>query len=1133
MRLGLCLFLLISLAARANEPCERALSSAPIQVELERLRPLPLDLPTVREGVRKLIRNLTPLHGDFTDIQQINEDLAAGRLPPELARELLTEMRYSVEDRASEDLSKWDGRTRSGRELLEGYKILLKRLQASVALANSIDEKPVKEATEPELAETKAQEALRRLARKELAREAAREIRERDEEDSEIESMSADEFAKRMQEAAEKLDKRRDRMSSKIPDQTPDQMPESAKQVEQRLKQEPVPDAEQKVMDRILREAREKQKQKRAEQRQQEQQRQDAKRKERGKKSEEKEEDKGKAEAREKTEKSGEDQDNESEGEGQGQEEGESEGKGKSQGQGKKPGREGKEKGKGQEGTDEGADDSEGQADGEDQTGGRKANGQGGEETDTGETDSSEAAGDGQAEGVSEGESAGQPGGRKAQAESRNSDGDLSEYQRRAGAEDYDKLETADSGDEEFPENPGDGEIEGGGTLNQAMVQDLARFLKEMNLDEMRRSAEAQDVEPSREKETSAGPKEASFSPRPKPSRQKIEPTKPPQKMALESKKVELISALLKQLWERILNSYDSSEAFFSALNQYVTISNKYGAQLRVDAFRQEAARALEFYQQLRGQQVEYKAFSELAQSLAGTLAGDEGQPLLRKIKFIHTLLAEKNRLNLLSAKESALFAFTSKIMASLDGIQPGDQQIVDAFLKRMLGPLSFNAIHSQYAGADSQLNIGRLAADVREGRLNDFLLYPRLEPYINILLNTQEVPSSYWRYEGAEVPVNEADFELVQADEFDEMPKFYRDGAPLNLDLLRLLSGDMLRYQYRDPLEKFDPKKPKPKRVSVVLVDMSGSMGGANKFVLRNAIMLAYLDKAQRDVVRDGGEHVVYFIPFDAEPKPATRLATPGAAQEYFNNMRKSPLTAGGDDSITGAVVEAYTMISKEQEESGGGELETANILLLTDAVAPVDFPKIVEARKKIQGEVNVKLNALTMGDYNKDVTELVQSQGGSGAGALGEVYHQHIPYPEVQALLHIDPVDFVDDAKLEGKPIVLPPRLTEDLTRAAGGVANQFARARMNSTSTLQEVTTHLERTPSFEDGAQELNALFQELPNKAMTATWTATERAELLQRVVADFALQLQVEVAEVYSQLQPRTRDSLRSWLGAD
>ncbi len=743
-------------------------------------------------------------------------------------------------------------------------------------------------------------------------------------------------------------------------------------------------------------------------------------------------------------------------------------------------------------------------------------------------------------EGQDPGEGQEESSGAKTNSESRDSSGDLSDYHRRQAAEDYSKLETTEGDDSELPETPGDGEIEGGSTLNQSMVRDLARFLKEMDIEQLRKAADAEaeaEAEAEQDKSLQLSSPSTSAPPSTRPreeisrSKAKARDTGPRKKLDLARKRNELIEKLLRQIWERILSSYDNSEAFFSAINQYVTIANKFGAQLKVDAFRLEAARALEFYQKLRGQQVEYKAFSEIAHSLAGTLAGEESQPLLRKIKYIHTVLAEKSRLGLLTSKEQPLFNLTSRILASLDGIKAGDGQIVEAFLKRMLGPLSYNAIHAEYAGGGAQLNTGRLAEDVRSGKLNDFLLYPKLEPYINILLNTQEVPSSYYRYEGDEVPVNDADFELVQADEFDEMPKFYRDGSPLTLDLLRLLSGDMLRYQYRDPVEKFDPKKPKPKRVSVVLVDMSGSMGGANKFVLRNAIMLAYLDKAQRDVVRDGGEHVVYFIPFDAQPKPATRLATPGSAQEYFNNLRATPLTAGGDDSITGAVVEAYSMIHKEQEEQGGGELETANILLLTDAVARVDFPQIVEARKKIQGDVKVKLNALTMGDYNKDVTELVESQGGAGAGALGEVYHQHIPYPEVESLLNVNPVDFVDEAKLEGKPLPLPPRMTEELTRVAAGVGNQFARGRMNSAAVLQEVVADLDRVHSADGGAEELNNLLMELPNKAMTSSWTASERAELLQRVVREFALALNVTEGEVYKQMNQATIAALKSWLG--
>src|SRR5690606_4385181 len=105
-----------------------------------------------------------------------------------------------------------------------------------------------------------------------------------------------------------------------------------------------------------------------------------------------------------------------------------------------------------------------------------------------------------------------------------------------------------------------------------------------------------------------------------------------------------------------------------------------------------------------------------------------------------------------------------------------------------------------------------------------------------------------------------------------------------------------------RDEIERFDPKKPKPKKVSVVLVDVSDSMKAENKFVLRNSLMNAYLDKSQRDVLIEGGQHAVYFIKFDSKAHNPVRLGSPEDAQNFFNNMRSNPISNGGSTSVTAA---------------------------------------------------------------------------------------------------------------------------------------------------------------------------------------------------------------------------------------
>jgi uncharacterized protein YegL len=1032
---ALSLFAAGTFAADGGD-CERALTPRSIEGALSGLPPLALDIPTVREGVRKLLRDLVPLHRDFDSLKSLETDLVSGRLSPRLAQRALDRQYERVSRQALDKLNDWNGES-AGRELLEGYKILLKRLQASKGLAKNLAERtashpqPEEESEEPQQLTPDTQESLKEMAREELARSARRELENENSQDTEraekqLREMSREKLDELLKKAADNFERNQQQ------DQGQESNPEQQKledQIHERIKQ-----------------AAEERRQKQHQQQAQEPQ----------------------------SESSGDESSPEDEVLEKMQREAKIEAKAAREAA------------------------QQAQSGSELQSGDSQSEGQ----------ESQDKSSDGDKEG--------------AQDHSAKSE-------RRKGADKYDKATEQEGDSKEFNQEGSDGRIEGGVTGDKAIGRDLAKFLEKLNFGKMSKEiAEKRKSEPPRKKNTPISPrawKSKDSSTRDGESRRENRNIDIDQ-----NKTAELVSALLKVIWPRILESYDQSESFFSAINQYATIANKYGAQLHADSLRLEAERALKFYQSLRSQGVSYKNFEDLANSLVGDFSSGEGA-LIRRIRFLHELLQEKHRQHILSDKEETLFNLTTRILESLAPGQANDEQIVASFLKKLMGPLSMNTIQAKYGDSAGRLDIHKLSRDIRGGALTDLILYPRLEPYMNILLNEQEVPSVNHRFDGPEVPVNNADFDLIQADELDEMPHFYRDGTPLNLDLLRLLSGDMLRMRYQDEVERFDPKKPKPKKVSIVLVDMSGSMDSNQKYVLRNALMNAYLDKSQRDVVRDGGEHVVIFIPFDARPQAAQRQGSIEQAQGYFDNLRNHPLKAGGDDSITGAVVEAYNMIHKEEQE-GGGELERANILLLTDAVAPVDFKQITAAREKLSEKTKVKLNALTMGDYNQDVTQLVEL---AADGAIGEVSHQHIPYPEIQMLMGNHSVELIEDAKYEGKNPRLKSADYAELSRKTNAVALQFSHRRMDVAGHLREIRIRLKQAMEKQGQPKQnkLAQVFRELINQQLAGGWSPAERAEMIAVTAEAFARRLAGGNEDPLDYLDAKTLRALLTWIGED
>src|SRR5690606_904984 len=117
-----------------------------------------------------------------------------------------------------------------------------------------------------------------------------------------------------------------------------------------------------------------------------------------------------------------------------------------------------------------------------------------------------------------------------------------------------------------------------------------------------------------------------------------------------------LFQIYLKRLIQQILEKYSSTQPFFSAINQYITIANKWGATERLDWARQEAAAALNFYHELQGTGVEYKELADLSLSFVGSMDATANNQLFQYIHFLHSLLKEKNRKSALNQGEQRLF---------------------------------------------------------------------------------------------------------------------------------------------------------------------------------------------------------------------------------------------------------------------------------------------------------------------------------------------------------------------------------------------------------------------------------------------------------------------------------------------
>lgn len=294
------------------------------------------------------------------------------------------------------------------------------------------------------------------------------------------------------------------------------------------------------------------------------------------------------------------------------------------------------------------------------------------------------------------------------------------------------------------------------------------------------------------------------------------------------------LKALMDRLWVRALRTYGSHAALVSELRSYRDLCHSLSAQYPRSTFlTQYAARSDELLQKIDLLRVDYRNLEELGLSILGDPTHwDQG--VVRKLRYLDHLYRTLSESAPLTSEESSAYEMVKRLLAIADAKKPNvsDRQLGMTFLSQLLGPLSRRSILDRYPSSKGSMepDWAKLATDIRSGKLNEFLIMSNLREYLEILEKHQNKARTRMVPAGPRMPINEADPELEMADELDQAPHFYRDGAPLEQDFVRVVSGDMLMNAYRDPVPRTIPHRPKRKTVTMLLNDVSGSMGEKNK---------------------------------------------------------------------------------------------------------------------------------------------------------------------------------------------------------------------------------------------------------------------------------------------------------------
>ena len=600
---------------------------------------------------------------------------------------------------------------------------------------------------------------------------------------------------------------------------------------------------------------------------------------------------------------------------------------------------------------------------------------------------------------------------------------------------------------------------------------------------------------------------------------------------------VQNLDQLLDSIWSQILNQYQNSSHFmrmvtdFSSLCQSLAVNNPHQAHI----LQQKIARANELTDKLRLLAVEYKDIEDLATSLSSGSAKIE---FLRRIRYLKTIFEAKDDAHNLENGEERALQTINEILNQLETSlgSANNEVISETFRDLLAGPLSRKVVDENYPPVtkSQQMDADTLVQDLKNGTLNDLVIYNRLKPYVDILFNDLFKPRSFEKFEGPYIPINESDRKLEKLEDFDDIPHAVKEGFSSELELLRLLAGDMLKFAYPEKIKKMDPRKPYPKRASIVLYDISGSMTENHKQDLRNALLTAFMDRSQIEVAKGEGEHTVYLIPFDDRPHETRLIANLAQAQTAFDDFRAHPTGSGGGTSITAALVRAFNLIAEHQKN--GGDLERANILLLTDGQDSLDFAKLEEARSQIDPTVDIALNAVTLGVWNDNLSDMVKKYAVKGDGDIGKVSHQHIPYDEIQRLLspESEVEELIQSAKYFDKTntSTISDQLIDKARGRMMAVANERSSRDRNAGMQLERWAQKLQAL-KLSSEANELTPLFDVFVDTVVSATgksWSRFGKLEAWEAFIENSETQTELSQKDLLSYLGAKHRDRIFQWM---
>ncbi|MEW6055978.1 MAG: vWA domain-containing protein [Bdellovibrionota bacterium] len=499
---------------------------------------------------------------------------------------------------------------------------------------------------------------------------------------------------------------------------------------------------------------------------------------------------------------------------------------------------------------------------------------------------------------------------------------------------------------------------------------------------------------------------------------------------SLKKKAVEL-------MWAQTLRRYDSSEKFKEALDQFQEFAQWAKSQRLIvseDALVQEAERLRKTLEMTK---VSYESLEDLAFLLEQYHRG-EGKEFGVYLDHLDQILTKLSQLTSFSEQERELYDATQEVAKKKpsEPVHVSAKQFTEVFLSQDLGKLALDSLAREFATQKQSPENGAGAIKIDPEGLRQAASDGRLNPYLVMLQLARVNRLLLYRKEDRRPKVDTYLDRFVRSDQahelrpalgMEEFHNFHRDGAPIELDLFRVLSGEMLAYNF--PREKESPveDRPIPTIVSILLVDRSGSMAEDSKWVVRDAFLMAFYEEAVAQMEAGIANHIVYRINFTEYVENPVRVETPLEFAKDFNLVRSGKIPSDGYTSITLAMTTALTKIYEHQK--AGGEAEAANLILVTDGRDEINVQEILAERKKLRPELEIAINSISVGEGNPDIKAFVSQPPEEWLGQ-DKLTYQHIPVSEIKKLVdHTTYVQAIESvAKKQAVSVAFKEKVTPD---------------------------------------------------------------------------------------------------------